>query len=154
MSKRARDDSPDAAAHQNKKRKLHSYSVDFKINAITFHKQGNSKEATARKFGVDSKRIREWCKQEDKLQAAKTGGNVSTPTKQRKRLDGGGRKPLSETLETELYQWIEEKRSLRLRVTRKAVQIKAIDIFTQLGDDGQFVDDSDDEDDIPLAHIL
>ena len=74
------------------------------------YKQGNSKEATARKFGVDSKRIREWCKQEDKLQAAKTGGNVSTPTKQRKRLDGGGRKPLSETLETELYQWIEEKR--------------------------------------------
>ena len=95
MSKRARDDSPDAAAHQNKKRKLQSYSVDFKISAITFHKQGNSKEATARKFGVDSKRIREWCKQEDKLQAAKTGGNVSTPTKQRKCLDGGGRKPLS-----------------------------------------------------------
>ena len=61
----------------------------------TFHKQGNSKEATARKFGVDSKRIREWCKQEGNLQEAKTGGNVSTPTKQRKRLDGGGRKPLS-----------------------------------------------------------
>ena len=78
MSKRARDDSPDTAPHQNKKRKLHSYSVDFKITAITFHKRGNSKEATTPKFGVDPKHIREWCKQESKLQAAKTGGNVSS----------------------------------------------------------------------------
>ena len=94
-------------------RKLHSYSVDFKINAMTFHKQGNSKEATARKLGVDSKRIREWCKQEGKLQAAKTGGNVSTPTRQ------------------DILEDMQENADSELDV----------------------IDDSDDEDDIPLAYI-
>ena len=83
---------------------------------------GNSKEATARKFGVAPKRIREWCKQEDKLYSQSDHSSQG----KRKRLEGGGRRPRSETLETELYAWIEVQRFKRLRVTRKKVKREAL----------------------------
>ena len=53
----------------NNRCKLHSYTLEFKLNAIGEMKKGKSKESTARKFGVAPKRIREWCKQEEKLKA-------------------------------------------------------------------------------------
>ena len=66
----------------NKRRKLHSYTLEFKLNAIGEVKKGKSKEATARKFGVAPKRIWEWCKQEEKLKAMASHSSQS----QRKRL--------------------------------------------------------------------
>ena len=61
--RRKRDLSP--VNDDNKRRTLHSYTLEFKLNAIGEVKKGKSKEATARKFGVAPKRIREWCKQEE-----------------------------------------------------------------------------------------
>ena len=66
----------------NKRSKLHSYTLEFKLNAIGEEKKGKSKEATARKFGVTPKRIREWCKQEEKLKAMASHSSQN----QRKRL--------------------------------------------------------------------
>ena len=109
--RRKRDLSP--VDDNNKRRKLHSYK--FKLNAIGEVKKGKSKEATARKFGVAPKRIREWCKQEEKLKAMASHSSQS----QRKRLDGGGHRPLLDTLEERVYELIENMRSRRLRVTRK-----------------------------------
>lgn len=110
-----------------KGRKFHSYTLEFKLEAVNHVKMGNSKEATARKFGVAPKRIREWCKQEDKLHSQSDHSSQG----KRKRLEGGGRRPLSETLETELYAWIELQRFKRLRVTRKKVKREALSIFSQ-----------------------
>ena len=84
--KRKRDLSP--VDDDNKRRKLHSYTLGFKVNAIGEVKKGKSKEATARKFDVAPKRIRESCKQEEKLKAVASHSGQS----QRKRLDGGGRR--------------------------------------------------------------
>ena len=108
-----------------KKRKLHSYTLDFKLQAIQFVKIGNSKESAARKFGVDSRRIREWCSPEERLKSAASSPKTSVC----RRLDGGGRHPLSKTLEQDLYAWIEEKRSNRLRVTRSMVKKEAVKRF-------------------------
>ena len=88
------------------KRKLHSYSLEFKIKAVNFVKAGNSKEETARMYGVDSKRIREWCNQQDKLKDAWGSQNAK-----RCKLDGVGRSPLLETVEESLYSWIEDLRA-------------------------------------------
>jgi len=125
--RRKRDLSP--VDDDNKRRKLHSYTLEFKLNAISEVKKGKSKEATARKFGVAPKRIREWYKQEEKLKAMASHSSQS----QRKRLDGGGRRPLLDTLEERVYEWIESMRSRRLRVTRKMVKREALKIFSNEG---------------------
>ena len=119
-------------AEKRTKRKLHSYTVEFKLKAVDFVKLGNSKEETARKYGVDAKRIREWCKDEDKLRGA-----YDIRNSKRRKLDGGGRPPLLETTEEELYGWIDYMRSQRLRVTRKMVQTKALELYG--GEEDTFV---------------
>ena len=45
--------------------------------------------------------------------------------KGRKRLDGGGRKSLSERLEEQVFAWILERRTKRLRVSLKLIMKKA-----------------------------
>ena len=42
------------------------YDVAFKLQAVSCAEK-NSKEATVREFGVDTKRIHVWCCQEDSL---------------------------------------------------------------------------------------
>ncbi len=44
--------------------------MDYKLSAVKYWKAGNSKEATAKHFGVAAKRVWEWAKQEDQLQRA------------------------------------------------------------------------------------
>ncbi|XP_014678488.1 PREDICTED: tigger transposable element-derived protein 1-like [Priapulus caudatus] len=127
-------ETPTPTTPDSRKRKMKSYTVAYKLEAIQWFKDGNSKEATARKFNVDSKRIREWVKQEEKLRAANHGSNSK-----RRKLDGGGRRPLDENLETELVQWIEDQRAQRLRVTRKRVQRRALELFDHENADSPFV---------------
>lgn len=124
-----------AANDSAMKKRNQSYTIDYKLQAVAFVKEGNSKESAARKFGVDSKRIREWCQQEDKLKSSA----ASPKTSSRRRLDGGGRRPLLETLELELYEWIEHQRSQRLPVTRKMVRKEATLRLANNGGDGLFV---------------
>ena len=83
------------------KRKLHSYSLEFKIKAVNFVKAGNSKEETARMYGVDSKRIREWCKQQDKLKDACGAQNAKRCKGRRKFVfvDRGFEKPDTKSYE-------------------------------------------------------
>ena len=67
--------------------KRKSYNVSFKLKAVACAKK--SKEAAAREMGVDSKRIREWCKQKQVLDSLKKKGASS-----RKQQCGPGRKAL------------------------------------------------------------
>ena len=54
---------------------------------------------TACHFGIDRKRLREWKKQREELQAL--------PSK-KKRLEGGGRKAALPSIEEEVVLWIDE----------------------------------------------
>ena len=74
-----------------KGKKRHSYSVSTKLEAIAYA-ESNGKEAAARKFHVDAKRIREWCQKKAELE---------TSANPMKRLHSGGRKPLSMSLRKE-----------------------------------------------------
>ena len=84
----------------------------------------NSKDAAARTFKVDQKRIREWCKQQNDLQALK-----DEKGQKKKRLGGGGRKLTSEHLEEMLLSWIENQLSLKNRVSRGMIMRKAVEFF-------------------------
>ena len=107
--------------------KLNSYTIAFKIASIDYHKDGHSKEATSRYVGVDPKRIREWVKNEEKLREA-LNHQVSGSKSKRRKLEGGGRKPMSQTLEEMLVEYIEDLRYQKLRVTRN-IQCKSEELF-------------------------
>ena len=95
--------------------KQKSYDVSFKLKAVECAEK-KSKEAAAREMGVDSKRIREWCKQKQMLASLKKKGASS-----RKRQCGAGRKALDVDLEDALFSWILELRSRSIRVSRKMI---------------------------------
>ena len=101
------------------------YDVSFKLQAVEYAK-AVSKEGAARKFKVDAKRIREWCKQESHLQVLKEQNGIK-----RKRLEGAGRKLTSENLEQILLEWIENQRGNKIRVSRKMIMRKAKEMFEQ-----------------------
>ena len=72
-------------------REGNSYNLSTKLEAIAYA-ESNGKEAAARKFRVDAKRIREWCQKKAELE---------TSANPMKRLHSGGRKPLSMSLRKE-----------------------------------------------------
>ena len=109
----------------SKKRK--SYDASYKLKAVE-RAENSSKEASAREFGVDAKRIRVWCSQKDKLKATKKEKKAT-----RKRLDGAGRKPNDVEMEEELFEWIVDLRSRHLCVSRRMIQMQAKTLST---DDG------------------
>ena len=102
-----------------------AYDVSLKLKAVEYAEK-TSKEAAARHFSVDAKRIREWCGQKDQLlEMTKSRGK-----KKRKRLTGGGRKALDSDMEEALFSWIIDLRSRNLRVSRKMIRQHARSIST------------------------
>lgn len=79
--------------------------------------RATSKRNAAKVHGVDPKRIREWCQQEDRFK--------HQTTKKAKRLKGGGRHIEHDAMEKELVEWIETQRAKSLRISRKMIQCEA-----------------------------
>ena len=107
---------------KKKKKKKSSYSTEYNLETIKFAKESKSIYSAAKKFNVDHKRIREWQRTKAKLQAADN---------KRKCLDGGVRKPFAVGLEDELLEWIHERRSTGLQVSRAMIPHKAQAIHEQ-----------------------
>ena len=70
---------------------------------------------------VDRKRVREW--KQNKIQL--TDRAASTKGSKWKRLEGGGRKAFNIILEENLLEWIYDRHSKGLRVSRKLIMKKA-----------------------------
>ena len=82
--------------------KRKAYTVGMKLQAVMVAER-SWKEAAARQFSVDPRRIREWCAQKDCLEKVKKQTGAK-----RRRLDGGGRKIKDEDMEEALLDWILE----------------------------------------------
>ena len=95
--------------------KRNAYDVSFKLKAAECAEK-KSKEAAVREMGVDSKMIRNWCKQKQMLASLKKKGASS-----HKRQCGAGRKALNVNLEDALSSWILELCSRNIRVSRKMI---------------------------------
>ena len=103
--------------------KKNCYQLSVKLAALDYLKIHKNVSATARMFSVDQKRIRDWRTHEEELrkQAETSKGE------KRKRLNGGGKKIRSRTLEEKLKNWICYRREQRLRVSRKMIQRWALE---------------------------
>ena len=109
-------------------KKVNSFSTKYKLEAIDFAEESKSTSSPAKKFNVDRKRIREWQSAEAKLQAA---------DKRRKRLGGGGRKSFDVGLEDDLLEWVHERESSGLRVSRAMISHKTRAINEEKCKEGQ-----------------
>ena len=112
----------DIQTTSHKGEKLKSYTLKFKLDAISYAEiHGN--HAAEKKYKVDRKRIREW--KHKKLSIQQTVNSKIAKGKQRKRMEGAGRKPFSETLDAAVLEWIHERRGNCLPVSRKLIMKKA-----------------------------
>lgn len=122
----------DAISHKGQKRK--KYSLAVKKEVIAYAETHGNRPASCR-FQVDEKRVREW-----RGNKATIEGLITTKKgKERSRLTGGGRKPLSTELEEVLLGWIEIRRSRG--VSRKLTMKKAEIIYGDLTKDMENVDE-------------
>jgi len=106
--------------------KRKSYTTKFKLQALDFYQAGvkcHGFQATAKKFGVDSKCIRNWHGQRSALlQQMK---DSTTSIKKARRLSGGGRKAQYADLEDDLHAWVKDRNKKGLRVKDQYIQAKA-----------------------------
>ena len=112
------------ATQSHKGEKIKSYTLNFKLEAVKFAEL-NGNRCAARKFNVDVRRIREWRNKKEQIseQCRKPHG------KQRKMLDGTGRKPAHEVVENKVLEWIYDRREKNLRVSCILIMKKAKIIF-------------------------
>ena len=75
-----------------------------------------------KKIKIDRNSIRDWRKKRDKIEELKVERSGGA---KRQRLDGGGRHLTSEEKEENLLEWIFDRRSKGLRVSRKIIMVKA-----------------------------
>ena len=117
----------DKMSHKGERK--HKYSLEVKKQAIA-HAEIHGNRPAPRHFQVDERRIREWRAKKVEIEGIlATRGNKG---KQRSRLCGAGRKPLSTKLEEVLMEWIENRRSRCLRVSSKLIMKKAHVTFTDM----------------------
>ena len=114
----------DAISHKG--RKVRSFSMAFKLEAIQYAERVSNRAAST-KYKVDVKRIREWRKDKDAMVELK----AKPKGKQRERLDGGGRKGFVEQLDDFLLEWIYGRRANGLRVSRKLIKVKAKQVYDE-----------------------
>ena len=100
--------------------KVRSYTIAFKLEAVAFATKFTNQAASV-KYNVDRKTIREGRQKREDLIAMGTRPRA----KKRQRLDGGGRKNMSDVLEERMVEWIDDRRSKKLHVSRKVLVIKA-----------------------------
>ncbi len=108
----------DMESTQSQTRKKRSFDIVFKLKVVMCAEQSTNRGAAA-KYSVDEKSIRIWRKNKASLQALPS---------EKKRLEGGGRKPLNLDMEDNLLAWINELRASNLRVTRSQIQRKALEL--------------------------
>ena len=115
------DDMNETQSMSHKGERRQKYSMELKKEAIKYAKE-NSINSAAKKFKVDRKRVREWVQKEEKVTSMKG---------KRFRLDGGGRKLTDAELEEEVLNWIHQRRSNMLRVSRKLIMFKTKSIYDE-----------------------
>lgn len=120
--------------------KYRSYDIEFKLLVVEEAKSSNN-SATARRFNLDPKRVREWRRAELEFRNLK-----DTYGPGRKRFYGGGRKLLSGQLDEILSEWCDERQSITGKLpSRSAITQQARLAYDQLVSEGQLVDSGSEE---------
>ena len=116
-----------ACSHKGEQRS--SFTIEFKKKVVEQALRSSNRNA-ARRHNVDERRVSEW---RTKINALADVTQKQGGTK-RERLEGGGRKLTDNDLETDLLEWIHERRANMLRVSRKLIMRKAKAIHDEASD--------------------
>ena len=103
-------------------KKRRSFTNETKLEIVHLA-QNSSISNAARQAGLERQVVSKWCQTETALQ--------NTGLK-RRRLVGAGRKPLSEQLDDQVYEWIKLQRGMKLAVSRKSINARAIFLSGEL----------------------
>ena len=137
---------PDALLLLNdptKKTKRCSYSMDYKLQIIEKAKETNNR-SVARSEDLNESLVRQWRKNEQKIRQAITQQNSYDPSvaikasKARFRLEGGGKKSMYTDLEEKVFQWILECRKNNVKITRRLIRVKALEMSQMSQNDQKF----------------
>ena len=101
-----------------KDQKVHSYTTEFKLNAIKKAEETFVHHAAT--FNVEAKQIREWQKKKNEI--AKLA--INAKGMKLKQLQCCGRKLLTTEMENYLFDWIAHRRSKKSRVSRITIMKK------------------------------
>jgi hypothetical protein len=93
-----------------------TYTNAFKLKVIDVA-EVKGKHHAAKLFGVDRKRVREWCQLKNTL--------INAP-KSQKRAPGAGRPIKYKDIENSLLQWFQDRRAAGVRVTGKSLKYEAM----------------------------
>ena len=85
------------------------------------------KNVASQDHGLNESTIRGWVNKKETLIEMKAEEDVGG--KKRKRMEGGGRRPLDADMEAKLYEWVKDLRERNLRVTVKNLSRQANVIF-------------------------
>ena len=109
--------------------KLKSYTVAFKIEVVEWYRGEGMQNVTqtAKKFGVDRKRVREWNGKYDALLDV----NVGEGKKKRKIHKGGS--IFSQQVDCEVFAFLEQERSEGRAVLNNDLSQKAVQVAEHLG---------------------
>ncbi|EGZ20970.1 hypothetical protein PHYSODRAFT_488094, partial [Phytophthora sojae] len=102
----------------------------FKFNVTREYKhnvKGCDFHALAKKHKVTSSMVRDWVKNQDKLQQASKDRQVGTRVACR--MPGAGRKAQHHDLEERLHSWIVDRNNKGLRVKDKYIRLQALSIY-------------------------
>uniref|UniRef100_A0A914H4G4 Brinker DNA-binding domain-containing protein n=1 Tax=Globodera rostochiensis TaxID=31243 RepID=A0A914H4G4_GLORO len=107
----------------SKKRRI--FTIDEKLEVVDFIKSHSINEAS-RKFKIDRQNIREWQKRKQKLLSLR-----ESKSGKRLRLDGAGRHLRDKEFDDQMIAWIRTQRACNQRVSRRTIQIHALQIANQ-----------------------
>jgi hypothetical protein len=96
-------------------KKRRQWSAREKLMVIAYHEQGHSKRATANKFEIEPKQVREWIASKERLMKVSPYVQKLAP----------GARPKYPQLEVELFEWVKESRRQLKTVSRYMIQSKA-----------------------------
>ena len=103
------------------------YDLKFKRSILKYAEE-NSGEAAARCFSVDTKRVRNWRKNQTELQC------LSEEDSSRARLPGGRRKKAREELEINMQGWVISKWARHERVFCKIIRVMEKQMYATVSD--------------------
>uniref|UniRef100_A0A914HR63 Brinker DNA-binding domain-containing protein n=1 Tax=Globodera rostochiensis TaxID=31243 RepID=A0A914HR63_GLORO len=107
----------------SKKRRI--FTIDEKLEVVDFIKSHSINEAS-RKFKIDRQNIREWQKRKQKLLSLR-----ESKSGKRLILDGAGRHLRDKEFDDQMIAWIRTQRACNQRVSRRTIQIHALQIANQ-----------------------
>ena len=104
-----KDSFENQATQSHKGERIKSYTLKFKLEAVIYAELHSNRSA-GRKFNVYVRRIREWRKKKKQISEQ----SKKSCRKERKTLEGTGRKPAHEFVECKVPEWIYDRREKKL----------------------------------------